>query len=141
MLLCSGYSINLVGACSVDCCLEAVKFFSLTQELHVFFFASPKCWRYFMNSLEQGQKPSVLKSLSVTRWSRHDDSCTVGSFNRIQNCLCSMMNDENETCDTRIEAQSLLKKLSKLETALMVTPWNDILERFDKTGVVLQRYD
>lgn len=138
---CCAHSLNLVGAWSVDCCVEAVKFFSLTQKLYVFFSASPKRWSCFLNSLDHGGQPSVLKSLSNTRWSRHADSCKqiVANFGCIKTCLHTLAYGEAETCDTRIEAQSLLKKLSKLETAFMATLWLEVLERFDKANVALQK--
>ena len=37
---CAEYSINLVGKAAVDCCLEAVNFFSIVQHIYNSFSAS-----------------------------------------------------------------------------------------------------
>lgn len=109
---CAGHSLNLVGACSVDSCLEAVKFFSVTQRLYVFFVASPKRWKYLSDSMDATGEHLVLKSLSQTRWSRHAESCkaVVKNFNAVLCCLEAISKNEEENGDTRNEAQSLLKK-------------------------------
>ena len=39
-VLCVGHSLNLVGECSVDKCLDATNFFGIAQRLYVFFSAS-----------------------------------------------------------------------------------------------------
>ncbi|XP_040071718.3 uncharacterized protein LOC120844154 [Ixodes scapularis] len=64
---CAGHSLNFVGACSVDSCLEAVQFFSLTQKLYAFFVASPKRWKYLLDGMSGTGEHLVLKSLSETR--------------------------------------------------------------------------
>lgn len=138
---CAGHSLNLVGACSVDSCLEAVKFFSVTQRLYAFFVASPKRWKCLLDSMDSTGEHLVLKSLSQTRWSRHAESCKaiMKNFSAILRCLEHIAKDEEENGDTRNEARSLLKKMAKLETAFMAIFWCEILERFDKTSVALQK--
>ena len=42
---CAGHSINRVGKAAVDCCLEAVNFFSIVQHIYNFFSASTHRWR------------------------------------------------------------------------------------------------
>lgn len=138
---CAGHSLNLVGACSVDSCLEAVKFFTVIQRLYVFFAASPKRWRYLLDSMGGTGQQLVLKSLSETRWSRHAESCKaiLKNFNAVLCCLEAISKNEEENGDTRNEAHSLFKKMTKLETAFMAIFWSEILERFDKTSVALQK--
>jgi hypothetical protein len=41
---CAGHSLNLVGRAAVDCCLDAVNFFAVVQELYTFFSSSTKRW-------------------------------------------------------------------------------------------------
>ena len=42
---CASHSLNLVGQSAVDCCIEAISFFGLTQELYNFFSASTHRWK------------------------------------------------------------------------------------------------
>ncbi|KAH9372835.1 hypothetical protein HPB48_022775 [Haemaphysalis longicornis] len=83
----------------------------------------------------------VLKSISQTRWSRHALSCNtiMKIFSAILRCLEVVAKNEEENGDTRNEACSPLKKTSTLETAFMVIFWSEILERFDKPSVALQK--
>ena len=39
---CAGHSLNLIGWAVVDCCLKAVNFFSIIQEIYNFFLSSTK---------------------------------------------------------------------------------------------------
>lgn len=62
------------------------------------------------------------------------------NFSSILRCLGHMAKNEEENSDTRNEACSLpIKKMAKLETAFMAMFWCEILERFDKTSVALQK--
>ncbi|XP_063918635.1 zinc finger MYM-type protein 1-like [Zophobas morio] len=69
---CSGHSLNLVGNCAAECCLEAVKYFRMVQNLYNFFSASTHRWK-ILNSFSDTQNVRV-KSLSVTRWSARSDA-------------------------------------------------------------------
>lgn len=66
---CTAHSLNLVGVHSVDCCEEAVNFFSFLQMLYNFFSSSTHRWSILINSIEKKNEESllVLKSLSDTR--------------------------------------------------------------------------
>jgi hypothetical protein len=37
---CAGHSLNLIGRAAVDCCLDAVNFFGIVQEIYNFFSSS-----------------------------------------------------------------------------------------------------
>ncbi|CAN7994746.1 unnamed protein product [Ixodes pacificus] len=138
---CAGHSLNLAGACSADSCLEAVKFFSVTQKLYAFFVASPKRWKYFLDSISETGEHLVLKSLSEARWSKHAESREAirKNFKAVQCCLESISKNVEENGDTRNEARSLFKKMAKLETEVMTIFWSEILECFDKTSAALQK--
>ena len=41
---CAGHSLNLVGVASVECCLQAVKFFDVLQEIYAFAVLSTNRW-------------------------------------------------------------------------------------------------
>lgn len=66
---CSAHSLNLVGRCAVDCCLSAVNFFGIIQQIYNFFSASPKRWATLHSFFDSNS--TVPKSLSETRWSAH----------------------------------------------------------------------
>lgn len=53
---CAGHSLNLVGQAAVDSCLEAVRFFSIIQELYVFFSASPRRWSLLDENMKKMAK-------------------------------------------------------------------------------------
>lgn len=80
-----------------------------------------------------------LGSLSETRWSRHAELCKaiVKNSNAVLCCLEAISKNEEENGDTRNEAHSRLKKVTKLETALNAIFWTDILQGFPKTSVAL----
>ena len=64
---CAAHSLNLIGVCAVESCVEATNFFSLVQKLFTYFSASTSRWGILVQYLE-GEK-RVLKCLSDTRWS------------------------------------------------------------------------
>ncbi len=49
---CAAHSLNLVGRSAVDCCQEAVNFFSTVQLLYTFFSASTSRWKILKGVLE-----------------------------------------------------------------------------------------
>ena len=73
---CAGHSLNLVGLANVKCCLEAVKFFNVLEELYAFVVLSTNCWEIIIRevTLADGQRLLTLKSLSSTRWHCHAES-------------------------------------------------------------------
>ena len=64
---CSAHSLNLVGSCAAECCVNAISFFRFVQNLYNFFAVSTHWWKLLTNSL--GQESVLLKTLSITRWS------------------------------------------------------------------------
>lgn len=69
---CAAHSLNLVGACAAESCLNAVSFFGFVQSLYNFFSAST----YRLNMLKESlpEDSLVVKSLSGTRWSARADA-------------------------------------------------------------------
>ena len=62
------HSLNLVDRSAIDCCQEAVNFFSTVWLLYTFFSASAGWWKILKGSI---RNKNVLKSLSDTRWETH----------------------------------------------------------------------
>ena len=73
---CAAHSLNLVGVASVNCCLDAVNFFGLVQELYAFSVGSTKRWSSLTSGLTPNEKGPILtlKALSSTRWHCHSES-------------------------------------------------------------------
>lgn len=135
---CVGHSLNLVGECSVDECIDSVNFFRLVQRLYTFFSVSTHRWSILLKHAS-----TTLKSLSSTRWSCRDDAITALAENyaELYNSLYEIEQSEREKTETRHEAASLKNKLTKLETAFMTVFWHRILSRFNTTSKFLQKIE
>lgn len=135
---CASHSLNLVGQSAVDCCIEAISFFGLTQELYNFFSASTHRWKILTDSLEKGCR--VTKSLSQTRWSANAEAvyALCHSYENICTALEEILGNENEKADTRKTARNLNNSLHLLETGILCEMWNAILQPFNKCSINLQ---
>ena len=67
---CSAHSLNLVGSCAAECCVNAPSFFGFVQTLFNFFSASTHRWSILKSTIHG----VVIKSLSTTRWSARADA-------------------------------------------------------------------
>lgn len=129
---CSGHSLNLVGECSVEECINAINFFGFLQGLYNFFSASTSRWDLLS---------CILCNQSDTRWSRKFDA--VKAY--VKNCDCThealvtISQDKEQRAATRHEAEALLKNMVKLENAFMAVFWLEILNRFESTSHYLQK--
>jgi hypothetical protein len=138
---CAAHSLNLVGACAAECCVNAVSFFGFVQTLYNFFSASTYRWKMLKNSLPRGSL--VVKSLSGTRWSARADATKAlfDHFQEISSALIRISADDNQSTDTRTEAARLEDKMNELEIGLMVVIWHEILDRFNATSLSLQQVE
>lgn len=134
---CAGHSLNLVGVKAAECGQEIVSFFDFVQRLYSFFSASTHRWDVLTSSIGKGH--TVVKRLSDTRWSAHFDAVAAlyGGYDKIQDALDALAVDADQEWSTRIEAEGLSKKMSKLETVILTMVWNDM----NKTSKVLQSKD
>ena len=137
-LPCAGHSLNLVGRAAVDCCLDAVNFFGVVQQLYNFFSGSTHRWAVLQSYLEEDS--TVLKRLCDTRWEAHSKatSAVLEGYDSITSALDHMYEDVSEKGDTRREAGNLRDKMEELEFALMLELWNRILKHFHHTSKALQ---
>jgi hypothetical protein len=140
-LPCMAHSLNLVGQCAVENCKEATELFSLIQSIYVFYSASTHRWSKQCNALENSDKGlPVVKRYSDTRWSaRHDavKALTSGYEEHVA-LLKEFSDDPDYNPSTRAEATGLLNQLTKLETCILLSFWNNVLERVEKTNKKLQ---
>ncbi|XP_065645755.1 zinc finger MYM-type protein 1-like [Hydra vulgaris] len=134
---CAGHSLNLVGQCSVNECINSINYFGVLQSLYSFFVASTHRWDLLKRN------HATLKRLSDTRWSCRSDASKslVESFDGIHAALCHKAEGTEEKSDTRHEALCLLNKITKLEFAFMAVLWHHILKRCNAVSKFLQKVE
>ena len=139
-ITCAAHSLNLVGQSAVDCCVEAVSFFGLTQELYNFFSASTHRWKILTETESLDKGCQVTKSLSQTRWSANAEAvyALCHSYHNICTALGVIRDNEHEKAETRKTARNLNNSLHMLETGILCEMWNDILQPFNKCSINLQ---
>lgn len=135
---CAAHSLNLVGASAAECCLQAVNFFGILQSLYSFFSASTQRWQLMLEHMPN--KVYVVKSLSDTRWSARADAskALMLNYNNYRLSLQDFAKQGKQPPAAVHEANSLVKKLDKLETAIMCVVWNNILQNTDRVNKALQ---
>jgi hypothetical protein len=136
---CAAHSLNLVGNCGADCCPEATKFFLFMQNIYVFFSGSSARWEIMKKHLSTLDSNLVPKKLSDTRWSARADTKALSvGYSCFRNALEKLINDNSQKQINKMEAQSLVNSLNKLEIAIICEIWNDILQKFNATNKSLQ---
>ena len=72
------------------------------------------------------------KKLSDTRWSCHADATSAlrKGLKRVLNALEQIIGDPEEKQITRQEAKGLSSEFHKLETGILITLWDTVLQRF-----------
>ncbi|KAL4084944.1 hypothetical protein QTP88_027810 [Uroleucon formosanum] len=128
---CSAHSLNLVGCHAADVTKEGYNFYSLAQNIYVFFAASTWRWEQLLISLKNIPNSMFVKNLCPTRWSSRFSECL--------NSLKSIALNLDRKAGIRHEAESMYKKIDTLEFSFMIALWTPILERFDATSKNLQR--
>ena len=114
-------------------------FFYHMQQLYVFLSRSTHRWAQLIELLRPLQL-SVVKRLSDTRWSAHADATRafVKGYTKIKQLLDNLSNDVNQPQDARLQADSLSKTMSYLETGIMAEFWYVFLDRINATSCTLQ---
>lgn len=136
---CAGHSLNLVGSCAAESCPAALSFFGFLQEVYVYFSASTHRWDILTKHLSE-KNLKVPKRLSDTRWSARADACQAleSAYEEIQRALEELRDDQDQAPATRSEARALLPRFQQLETGVLTSIWNSILQRFNKTSKTIQ---
>jgi hypothetical protein len=136
---CVGHSTNLLGVQAVDCNLNVTIYFDFVQNLYNFFSSSAHRWEILVSHL--GPNLKVVKHLSKTRWSAHADAVTAlnDGYEEITKSLDALLNEINQSLETRLIAQSSRKKTDELETMFFAVLWNGILIRINSASKVLQK--
>ena len=72
---CYGHSLNLVGEHAASGCSESADSFYMLQQLYNFLSTIPDRRAIMIGALNEGGGGGrVIKSLSITKWSRRDDA-------------------------------------------------------------------
>lgn len=139
---CSAHSLNLVGTHAADCCLKVTKLFMFIQEIYVFLSASTSRWGVIDTIVKESETKNKLlpKRLNTTRWAArwHAVRALVLNYWSYHETFKKIANDPAENNVTRVAANGICKEFLKLETAILLCLWYDILQRFDKSSKTLQ---
>jgi hypothetical protein len=130
--------LNLVGRAAVNCCLDAVNFFGIVQEIYDFFSSSTHRWAVLLSFFKDDSK--VPKSLSKTRWEADSraTSAILDSYDGIISALHQLHIDTTEKGETRNQATNILNKMEELEFMIMLYLWSYLLDEFHKASQSLQ---
>ena len=133
---CAKYSLDLFGRAAVDCCLVAVSFFNLVQEIYVFFSLLTTRWEILLSYLKPGCK--VPKPLSETTRAAHFKA--VSAVNKNLESIIGALDyiSENEKGAIRLQADAIAQIINRLEFVFMLLFWSLVLEEFHKTSQALQ---
>ncbi|KAL4148045.1 hypothetical protein QTP88_002349 [Uroleucon formosanum] len=136
---CAAHSLNLVGEYAVNFYKLGTEFFNFLQALYIFFSASTYRWEILSDYLTNSKNKTV-KRLSDTQWAARHEGCSSLSQNwtELLKALNSFVENLMENSKTKCESTGLIKKMNSLEMCILVTFWNDILERFNSTSKKLQ---
>lgn len=138
---CASHSLNLIGNTAAECCIEAVEFFRVVQEVYVFFSSSTHRWNMLQDCCKT--KHLTVKRLSDTRWSARSDAVTAlqQNYQEIKKTLLLFIQNKDEKLVVQAEATGLHKKLDNFEFILLLNVWKKILERINATSKSFQKKD
>jgi hypothetical protein len=138
---CADHTLNIIGKNGAECCPESIEFFEMLKELYNL-FSSPRNWNLLESLLKESSAGHVtkIKNLCHTRWSARHESVKslLINYSEILIALQTIRDDCTREAVTRHKANSLLSKLYKLETAILTTLWQHLLERIQAVSIHLQ---
>jgi hypothetical protein len=99
---------------AVDCNLNVTIYFDFVQHLYSFFSSLTHHWEILVSHL--GPHLKAVKHLSKRRWSAHADAVTVlnDGYEEIKKSLDALLNDINQSSETRLIEQSSRKKNGRI---------------------------
>ncbi|KAJ7344823.1 hypothetical protein JRQ81_000773 [Phrynocephalus forsythii] len=136
---CAAHSLNLVVNDAAKSSLEVTNFFSVVQEIYVFFSGSTTRWQMLLE-----QVPNLtLKPLSNTRWESRVEALKALRFNleKVYDALYSIYSDNKRDGDTRNIASSLMLKLKSFQFICSLVTWLKILTKINVVSKILQKPD
>jgi len=136
---CAAHSLNLVVNDAAKSSFEISNFFSIVQEIYVFFSASTHRWQVLKN-----KHPSLtVKPLSETRWESRIDAIKVLRYNleKIYDALYKLYIDSTRDNDTRNVANTLLMKISSYKFICSIVIWYSVLTKINVVSKMMQKKD
>ncbi|KAL4083493.1 hypothetical protein QTP88_028809 [Uroleucon formosanum] len=137
---CNAHSLNLVLNDSANCCLGAVIFFNIIQEVYVFFSASTHQWNVLLKHINN----LTVKPLSGTRWESRLDAVPAIRFQikEIYSALLEISQDNllvnPSGVKSRAEAIGIINKFLNFKFLCCLVVWYDILFEINITSKMLQ---
>ncbi|KAL4152652.1 hypothetical protein QTP88_000485 [Uroleucon formosanum] len=137
---CNAHSLNLVLNDSANCCLGAVIFFNIIQEVYVFFSASTHRWNVLLKHINN----LTVKPLSGTRWESRLDAVRAIRFQikEIYSALLEISQDNllvnPSGVKSRAEAIGIINKFLNFKLLCCLVVWYDILFEINITSKMLQ---
>ncbi|XP_063810584.1 zinc finger MYM-type protein 1-like [Pseudophryne corroboree] len=135
---CAAHSLNLVGVHAADISPEAQTFFGTLHSLYLYFAASTSRWEILKKHV-----PTSLRSQSKTRWSAKMEAveAVYKHLDKVMKALEELGTNPLSSPETKSEANSLLKHISKFEFIIITCFWYGILRKIDRVSQYLQRDD
>lgn len=136
---CAAHSLNLVVNDAAKSSLEITNFFSIVQEIYVFFSASTSRWDVMLTQI-----PTLtIKPLSNTRWESRVDALKTLRFNmeKIYDALFFIFSTDKYDNDTKNTASSLMSKIKNFKFICSVVIWCNILSKINIVSKSLQKSD
>lgn len=148
---CYAHILNLVMIETTKCCVPAISFFNLIQNVANFIKSSYKRMAVWKNVFENQIGPEKMKRLKLigeTRWSGKSNAATtifgcfsdpsVNTFIDLLACLSTIQDSDKFDPKIKQEAQVLLQNLSKFETILTAFTYLYIFETTVPLSNILQ---
>lgn len=136
---CAAHSLNLVVNDAAKSSLEVTNFFSIIQELYVFFSASTYRWNILLKEVPR----LTLKPLSDTRWESRIDAVKTLRYEleKVYDALFALYNDTSRDNDTRNTASSLINKIKSFKFICSLVVWYNILLKINVVSKIMQKSD
>lgn len=134
---CAAHNLNLVVNDAVQSITEVKMFFSVIQQIYVFFGHSIKRWDILANISSDSEV--TLKSLNPTRWSARVNSLTAVNlrFSDLLQALTKIILTSSKR-DTILEATSLKKKIENFEFLLTLIFLVEVFSLTNSASLLLQ---
>ena len=141
---CAAHNLNSVLNDSVNNITEMIVFYSLINEIYVYFSESLPRWQLLRNvSGETCIISKTLKRLCPTiRWSSRND-CLLSvkvNYTNLLNCLSKIILVSSKRAEI-VEATGLKKQMASFNFVLILVFLGKIIERVNLTSKTLQNYD
>uniref|UniRef100_H2ZTH4 Uncharacterized protein n=1 Tax=Latimeria chalumnae TaxID=7897 RepID=H2ZTH4_LATCH len=135
----SCHSLNLVVNDAAMCSRHAVFFFSLLQEVYVFFSSSSYCWAI----LKEHVSNFTVKPLSTTKWESRVDAVRpiMYQLEEVYDALLSIANDTSKDPMTRHEAEAIAGKMLDFQFLCTLAIWHKVLNQINIASKLLQSPD